>query len=632
MTSINSDTKTLSSLTAKTGFGGLVSGLDIDELVESLTLRSREKITKQQQNIQKLEWKQDAYRSVTTALKEFQSKYLDVLSPTNFRSTSFFNTINANSSSEAITVTSTAKASEGCITIDYITQLATQQKITMADGSVASKTLTSTKSVTDFIMNLEAGEAINFNLDGKFKLITFDEEFVSSVTSDPSTFEYRFQDLIDEAYGVKNPADRIITVKVGDIGSPDEGLLTLTATGSKLALYSIGESSTLDDLGFIDGQSNKITLNMALKDLTLATELEEVENYSFKINNTSFTFHRTDTLATVIQKVNASNAGVTLSYSSITDRFTITADESGAGNNIIISETNGNLMTALGLTESAGAKIIDGVNAILSVNGQQIIRSSNTIEIDGVNITLNDKSAEAITINMTENASSLLDPIKNFVEDYNSMVDLINGLIKETIERDYQPLTEAQKKEMTESEISAWEKKAKSGILRGDSILRNISTKLQSVVTGLSVNGVSLYSMGISSAGYSENGKLEIDEIKLKEALKTKGSELRALFTSNNGIGNALNDIIINATKTSGVRGSRGSLVEVAGVVSTMSDKENSIYEQIKRINKNITVLQNRLTNEESRLWNKFSALEAALQRLNVQSSILTQFSNGPGQ
>ncbi|MDD4564737.1 MAG: flagellar filament capping protein FliD [Eubacteriales bacterium] len=632
MTSINSSISSLSNLTAKTGIGGLVSGMDIDELVENLTQRSREKIIKQQQNIQKLEWKQTAYRSVTTALKEFQSKYLDVLSSTNLRSTSFFNTLDISSSSEAITAASTANASEGSITIDYIERLATQQKITMADDAVASKTLTGTKTVTDFIAGLQAGESINFNLDGKVKLITFDSGFVSGVTADPSTFENRFQALIDDAFGIKSPADRIITVDVGGIGSPDESLLTLTAPGSRLTLYSVGESTTLDDLGFINGQSNKITLNTALKDLSLATKPEDGGNCSFKINGTDFTFSDTDTLTTVMQKINSSDAGVTLSYSSITDRFTMTADESGAGDNINISEISGNLMTALGLTESTGAKITDGVNAVLSVNGQQIIRSSNNLEIDGIKVTLNDTAEEAITITMKDDASSLMDPIKKFVEDYNSMVDLVNGLIKEAIERDYKPLSDAQKKEMTESEIKAWEEKAKSGVLRGDPILRSISDKLQSVVTGLSVNGFSLYSMGISSKGYTENGKIEIkNDAKLKEALETKSAEIRTLFTSKDGLGNALNDIITSAVKTSGEKGSRGSLVEAAGVDSTMSDQENNIYEQIKRINKSIVSLQDRLTNEESRLWNKFAAMEAALQQLNVQSSILTQFSGNSG-
>ncbi|MGI6728230.1 MAG: hypothetical protein ACOX4P_06755 [Anaerovoracaceae bacterium] len=44
----------LSSLSAKTGIGGLVSGMDIDELVKSLTATSRNKVTKQQQKVQKL--------------------------------------------------------------------------------------------------------------------------------------------------------------------------------------------------------------------------------------------------------------------------------------------------------------------------------------------------------------------------------------------------------------------------------------------------------------------------------------------------------------------------------------------------------------------------------------------------
>ncbi|MDD4121419.1 MAG: flagellar cap protein FliD N-terminal domain-containing protein [Eubacteriales bacterium] len=126
MVSVNSSTSasTTSLLTAKTGIGGLVSGMDIDELVESLSSSSRQKILKQQQNVQKLEWKQTAYRSVTTALKEFQGKYLDVLSKTNFRSESFFNTLNAVSSSDKIKVDAASGASAGSITINSVTKLA----------------------------------------------------------------------------------------------------------------------------------------------------------------------------------------------------------------------------------------------------------------------------------------------------------------------------------------------------------------------------------------------------------------------------------------------------------------------------------------------------------------------------
>jgi flagellar hook-associated protein 2 len=619
--STNASTSTTSKLTAKTGIGGLVSGMDIDSIVESMTSTSRDRITKQQQSLQKLTWKQTAYRSINTNLKEFQSKYLDVLSSTNLRSTSTFNTVKASSSSDAVSVATTGDSSEGALTIDSITQLATHQ--TVKSTVTASKALTSSKTVTDFIAGLEAGESISLNLDGKVKTITFDSSFVTAVTGDPSTFESNLQSLVDDAFGAKGASDRIITA---DVGTDD--FLTFSATGSKVTLNSVGgTSTTLTDLGFTNGQSNKITTSSAIGDLTFATKLDDLDSYAFKINDVNFTVNSTDSLASIMEKINSSNAGVTLTYSSITDKFTMTADDSGSGDNAVISETSGNLMTALGLTSAAGAQVTDGVNSILSVNGQSITRASNTFEVDGAKVTLKNTSASAVTLTMTEDATSLTDTVKKFVEDYNSMLDSINSLIKEEVDSDYPPLTDDQRADMTETEVTTWEKKAKSGILRGDNLLRSITSKLQTTVAGLSINGTSLYSMGISSAGYTENGKLKIDETKLKTALETKGSGIRELFSSEKGLGNALNNIIISATKTSGVKGSRGTLVDVAGVDNTSSDTENSIYEQMKKTNKTIKTLQTRLTAEETRLCNKFTAMETAINNLNSQSSVLSQFS-----
>lgn len=618
MASVNSSTSTTSLLTAKTGIGGLVSGMDIDELVESLSATSRQKILKQQQNVQKLEWKQTTYRSVTSKLKEFQSKYLDVLSPTNFKSTSFFNTVKAASSSNAVSVTATGSASAGSITIDSVTQLATFQ--TVKSTNAVSKALTGTKTVSEFISGLDAGESISITLDGKVKAITFDSAFVTAVNNDSTTFQANLQALVDDAFG--GAANSLITV---DAANPS-GFISFSAAGSKITLNSVGEeSTTLTDLGFINGQSNKVNTTSQIGDLTFATDLSDQDSYIFKINNVNFIVKSTDTMTTIMDKINSSNAGVTISYSSISDRFTMTAKNGGSGDNVLVSDTSGNLMTALGLTSATG-DVTEGVNAILSVNGQSITRVSNTFEIDGAKVTLLAKPSEPVTITMTEDATSLTDTIKKFVEDYNSMVDFMNGLVKEEIDRDYGPLSDAQKEEMTEAEISAWEKKAKSGILRGDNLLRSLSSKFQSTVTGLSVNGFSLYSMGISSAGYSENGKLKIDETKLKTALETKGNEIRELFTSEKGMGNSLNDIIVSATKTSGVKGSRGTLVDVAGVDNTSSNTENSIFEQIKRTNKSIKTLQIRLEDEESRLWSKFTYMETVINNLNSQSSILSNY------
>lgn len=629
----STSSSTLSSLSAKTGIGGLVSGMDIDELVKSLTETSRQKILKQQQNVQKLEWKQTAYRSATSSLKGFQSKYLDVLSPTNFRSSSFFKTVTATSSSDRVTVSATSSASAGSITINSVSELATYQSVKSAVP--ASKALTGKMESTvagtmdstdiDSLIAKIADKSISLNLDGKVKTITFDSTFVNSVTADKTTagLQNAFQAAIDTAFGVKEAANRVITVGVNN----DQ--LTLSAPGSTVTVNAVGDdTATLTSLGFTAGQSNKLSTLTSLENLTLATPLANEDIFHFNINSVAFRFSKTDSLSSIINNINSSEAGVTISYSSITDKFMMVAKESGAGDNIMISDTAGNLMAAFGLTDAAGAEVTDGVNAVLTVNGQTITRSSNTMEIDGVKVTISEKTTEPTIITMTGNAASLMDSVKSFVEDYNKMVDLVNGLVREDIESDYQPLSDEQKEEMTETQITSWEEKAKSGILRGDSILKSISSKLHSVITGLSVGATSLYTMGITSAGYGENGKLQIDETKLKEALETNGAGIKELFTSENGIGNQLNNIITGATKSTGVKGTRGTLVEVAGVASTLSDTENSIAQKIKRTTKSITTLQDRLTDEESRLWNRFSAMEAALQQLNSQSSILSQFSN----
>jgi flagellar hook-associated protein 2 len=634
MTTINS----LTSLTAKTGIGGLVSGMDIDELVQGLTAASRQKILKQQQTVQKLQWKQQAYRSVIKALSEFQSSYLDVLSPTNFRSASFFNTVKATSSSSAVSVITTPSATAGTITINSIRQLATSQKITgtqpaskALSGTLQSETpgtLTET-GIANLASSL-AGKSISLNLDGKVRVVTFDSEIFENIATEQPTataLENAFQAAVDKAFGVIDPQDRIINVSI------NEDQLSFAADGSRLTVRAVGDDEeTLELLGLKNGQSNKINTGLALGDISFARELDDVETFKFSINSVEFEFDRSVSLTEIMRKINASDAGVTLSYSSINDSFTMVAKETGAGENIKIEQTQGNLMEALGLTAESGASVVYGQNALLTVNGKDIVRSTNEINIDGVTIQLHqttEEDADPITITLENDATSLKEPIKKFVEDYNALMDLINGLVKEAVYGDYQPLSEEQKSEMTEKQIEQWEEKAKSGVLRGDRILIGIASKLQTaMMTVAESGGISLFQIGITSAGYQENGKLEAKEAKLEEALRTRGDEIRDLFaTAETGLAHRVNSIIEGAIKRTGPDNERGTLIQVAGIENTVSDTRNSISQTIERTNRLIETLRRRLTDEETRLWRRFTAMETAIQQLNVQSMMLMQFS-----
>lgn len=628
LSSLTSSSTTSSTSSVSSGIGGLVSGLDVDSLVESLSAIAQAKIDTQNQKLQKLEWKQEAYRAIITAMQDFQSSYLDVLSSSYLGSTSTFNTTAATSSSTSISVSTSSSSYTGSFTIDSITQLATAQ--TTKSAASVSAGLTSTTSISDIESDLTSssstlsGKSISLTLDGTVKTITFDDDFIESVESDG--FASALQDAIDSKFGVTGSSDRVITVS-----EDDDGMLSFSATGSTLKISAVSsDTTTIETLGFTSGQTNTLSTTSNLSALSLSTALDDsVDTYTFTINDVSFSFASTTSLSKVISTVNSSDAGVTMSYSDISDTFTLTSNSTGAGDNIVIEETSGNLMTAFGLTTDAGATVTAGTNAILSVNGQQIVRSSNTITVEGVSVTLNETTSEEITVTMAADSSSLKDMITQFVEDYNTMIDLISTYATEDSESDYQPLTDAQKEEMTDDEIEAWETKAKAGILKGDSTLRSIASKLQQAMYSSAVSGgISLLDLGISSAGYDENGKLQIDEDALDEALSTKASQITELFTSDTGLAATLKSIVSGAVKTSGARGSRGSLVELAGVADTTSATQNSLYDQIENTEDLISVLEDRLTAEQERLWAKFTAMETALSNLNSQSSILSSFTS----
>lgn len=653
MTSVSSSTSSNSStstdLLAKTGMGGLVSGMDIDSLVEQLTETSRSKIAKQNQKVQKLEWKQEAYRGVTKALTEFQSKYLDTLSKTNLRSRSTFNTIRATSSSEAVSVSANSGSYAGSFTISSVTQLATAETYTgsavtkavsgkIADSALPSKAIS---ELTDQIF----GKSIGITLDGTYRSITFDNDFINEIVGDGTDqnwteedFARAFQKKLDKAFGASSASDRVLSVSLSD------GVLSFDAPGSQLTITSVdSDVDTLSALGLESGQSNKIKVSTQLNEISFATKLSsenvrtetgkdgtvtEISKFEFSINGVDFSFDSNQSLQSIMETVNNSKAGVTLTYSTISDKFTLTSNTTGAGESIKISQTTGNLLDVLGLntaSETNAPVRTEGKNAILTVDGQQIIRSSNDISVNGVNITLNEITSDEVKISMKEDASDLSEMIHSFVEDYNNIISLMRDYTSAKSDSDYQPLTDEQKKDMSETEIQKWEEKAKAGILNNDSILNNITSKLQSIMYS-TFEGYSLYSMGIATESYGSNGKLTINEDKLSQALANDGAKIREMFTGENGLASKLNSVVQSAVKTSGAKGSRGTLVEAAGVESTMSDTQNNIYEEIQRINNYVKTLTSRLKDEQSRLWKQFTAMETALNKMNMQSSMIMSF------
>ena len=251
-----------------------------------------------------------------------------------------------------------------------------------------------------------------------------------------------------------------------------------------------------------------------------------------------------------------------------------------------------------------------------------------------------DKSQEEIEINAQVDADSIVDAVKNMVEEYNKIIEQVNKELSTKPDRDYEPLTSEQKKELSEDEIKLYEEKAKQGLLFGDSDLRTLSSDLRFIISG----GISqeLESMGISvSSTYSDNGKLSFDESKFRAALEADPERVRELFTgteiqNQNGTGSSkglaanLRDTMDKYANTMGSWDTKGILVRKAGTESSpLSLTENYMYKQIVECNKQIAKLQTMLETERDRYIKQFTSLETLISQMNSQSNYLSQIGGG---
>lgn len=67
--------------TSLRGFGGMVSGIQRDEIIEAMTLHTTNKIANQKAEITKLQWKQEAYRGLSDKILDLADNYNSYSSP-----------------------------------------------------------------------------------------------------------------------------------------------------------------------------------------------------------------------------------------------------------------------------------------------------------------------------------------------------------------------------------------------------------------------------------------------------------------------------------------------------------------------------------------------------------------------
>ena len=382
--------------------------------------------------------------------------------------------------------------------------------------------------------------------------------------------------------------------------------------------------------------SNKINSGSTLSDLGFKPEADGT--YKLNINGTEISLDKKSTISSMMSAVNKSAAGVTMTYSSLTNSFTLESKEFGGAGKVEVGDTS--LGRSLGLVDDNGTVgASEGQNAIFEINGQEVYLNDNTYTLDGNTFTFNDNMTigETYTVNIAKDSTTVKDALKKFVESYNKPIDDVYGYIGKSPAKDddgntYEPLTNAEKDEMSEDEITKWEEKAKQGVLYNDSTVSTVMSQMRSALyTSVTLDDGSkfgIYNLGIkTSSEWSEHGKLQIDENAFDKAFENNEDAIIKLFTdSDTGMMKKLNSVIDGAVKSSGAANTRGTLVRKAGKADSSVTTDSTIYKEMVKMQDRLKELQDRYDTKEEYWWKVFTNMETAMADLNSQTSYISSY------
>ncbi|MCE3203673.1 flagellar filament capping protein FliD [Paenibacillus sonchi] len=346
---------------------------------------------------------------------------------------------------------------------------------------------------------------------------------------------------------------------------------------------------------------------------------------------------QTETLSSFVNKINSSTtAGVSALYDSATGKVSITSKTTGlAGNAIKLEGAGAAVFSALGLNATV---LSGGADADLKVNGLKIARSTNSFTINGVQLTLNSATGGTSSkIEVSKDVDTLVTSVKSFVDAYNDVLSFMNSKVSEERYSKYAPLSSDQKKDMSDDEITLWTTKAKSGMLKNDSILTSAIADMRSaIVEGVKLadgSKIDFTQLGITTGTYETKGKLILNTEKLKTALEEK-PEIINNFLGNNYAASSLNNtytsddgILARMKKIS--NSTLIKLAETAGTSKFSSDltaaflSTSSMGTELTSLDRRISDLTKKLTMRETNYYKKFTAMETAINKYNNISSSL---------
>ena len=589
---------------------GLVSGLDTDSIVQELVSAystKKENIVKSQT---KLSWKQDAWKSLNTEVYSLYNKI------GNYRYDSAYNlkTSSVSDSSKA-TVTASSSAVNGTQSLK-IKSLATSGYMT--GGKIAA---TSGDSVTTSTTLAQLGFS---GSNTSFKVKDADGNETSIDVTSSSTIKDVISGL--KSAGVNASFDSTngrIFVNSSSSGAASDFSIT---TGGN----SFNEST---------GQLSDSFLALASLGLVSDSDIKELQaNYAVGDDDDD------DTVAAKEANLAALNSAL---------------------------QTAG-LVDEDGKTTNKSGTMIHGSDAVIELNGAEFSSSTNSFTINGLTINATETTGDnTVTITTGTDTQGIYDKVKDFFNSYNDLINKMTSLYNADTAKGYEPLTDDEKDAMSETEIEKWEEKIKSSLLRRDSTLGNLLNSMTSSMSGMtyiddngtaitynvikgkyfygdeevgsSMNDVKSYaaskggftsyalsSFGIATLGFlnaaeNEQNAFHIDGDEDDDKTSGKTDKLMAMIQSNP---DTVTAFMKNLSAT--LYGSIDSMMKstsMSSAYTVYNDKQ--MNQEYSDYSTSISNWEDKLEDLEDYYYDKFSAMETALQKLQDQTSSLTSLLGG---
>ena len=406
-----------------------------------------------------------------------------------------------------------------------------------------------------------------------------------------------------------------------------------------------------------DAEKQATALSFTIGDGTTTKEI----SFSYKD-----IFESNQTLNDLATKIKNSGVNIQASYDSVNDSFSLYQKTGGNANTITLTTGSGadkttadgrarTLLNSLNLasvetaTDGTGTQSLKslatfsttnltstttGVDGKAIIDGKTYTTTGSKITVANVSYTLG--GVGTTTVSVAQDTDKVVENVKQFVTDYNKMIDALNTKYYERQYSDYGVLTKSQESSMTQDQITKWNEKAKSGLLYHDThlgkIISSMREALYTPVEGTDSNYNTMMSLGITSS--TDQGHIKLDETKLKKALAADPNCVRSVFSASGdvtttnadgttttttdydkeGVMNRISDALYKNLKT---------LKSYAGDSTETSDG-STLGTLIENLKTKMSDFKTQMDAFQSALYDKYDAMESAIQQLSVQLGYIT--------